>query len=165
MAEKKENKGNVMFGDIRAMFEGGMMGLSSRSLDLAHAYKVVSFKTKLKNAYHEFNDRKEQLAKEAGIEDGNEFAKRMNELAAKNQRTESEEQEFKEMIAKNEKFNGLFDKLLEDYIDIEPKVMPYEEWRKLQEENKELKFGKFEMLAQFETALEGILWKAPEGVE
>ena len=89
----------------------------------------------------------------------------MNELAAKNQRTEAEEQEFKEMIAKNEKFNGLFDKLLEDYIDIEPKVMPYEEWRKLQEENKELKFGKFEMLAQFETTLEGILWKAPEGVE
>lgn len=165
MAEKKEKKGNVLFGDIQAMFEGGMMGISSRTLDSAHAYKVASFKTKLKNAYQEFNDRKEQLAKEAGIEDGNKFVRRMNELAAKNQRTEAEEQEFKDVVSKNEEFNGLFDKLLEDRIDIEPKVMPYEEWRKLQEENKELKFGKFEMLARFETALEGILWKAPEGVE
>lgn len=161
MAEKKEKKGNVMFGDIKAMFEGGMMGISSRTLDLAHAYKVVSFKTKLKNAYHEFNDRKEQLAKEVGIEDGNLFAKRLNELTAKNQRTEAEEQEFKEMIVKNDKFDGLFGKLLEDYIDIEPKVMPYEEWRKLQEENKELKFNRFELLAQFENTLEGILWAAP----
>ena len=90
------------------------------------------------------------------------FARRLNELAAKNQRTEAEEQEFKELIVKNEKFDGLFNKLLEDCIDIEPKVMPYEEWRKLQEENKELKFSKFELLAQFENALEGILWKAPE---
>lgn len=161
MAEKKEKKGNVMFGDIKAMFEGGMMGISSRTLDLAHAYKVASFKTKLKNAYHELNDRKEQLVKEAGIEDGNVFARRLNELAAKNQRTEAEEQEFKDWIVKNEKFDGLFNKLLEDSIDIEPKVMPYEEWRKLQEENKELKFSKFELLAQFENALEGILWAAP----
>lgn len=161
MAEKKEKKGNVLFGDIQAMFEGGMMGLSSRTLDSAHAYKVASFKTKLKNAYQEFNDRKEQLTKEAGIEDGNEFAKRMNTLAAKTPRTDSEEQEFKDLIAKNEKFNGLYEKLLEDRTDIEPKVMPYEEWRKLQEENKELKFSNFELLAQFENALEGILWAAP----
>ena len=165
MAEKNDKKGNMTFADIRIMFENGLMGISSRSLDLAHAYKVVSFKTKLKNAYNEYNDRREQLAKDCGIEDGNSFAKRMNQLASIVERTEAEDKEFKEMVAKNEQFNGMFEKLMADTYEIEPKVMPYEEWRKLQEENKEVKIGKFELLAQFEISLEGILWKAPEGVE
>ena len=162
MAEKTEKKGNITFADIRVMFENGMMGLSSRTLDLAHAYKAVSFKTKLKNAYQELNDRREQLTKEVGIEDGNAFAQRLNALAANNNRTEAEEAELKEMVEKNEKFNGLFNQLMNDSYYMEPKVMPFEEWRKLQEENKELKLGNFEMLVQCETILEGILWKAPE---
>lgn len=163
MAEKKEKKeGNIKFADIQAMYESGMMGISSRTLDLAHAYKVVSFKTRLKNAYQAFNDRREQLLKEVGIDDGNRFANRLQELSAIKLRSEAEEAELKDLVEKNKKFGELFGELQKDLYEIEPKTMPFEEWRKLQEENKDVKFGNFEMLAQFETVLEGILWKAPE---
>jgi hypothetical protein len=163
MAEKKEKKeGNIKFADIQAMYESGMMGISSRTLDLAHAYKVVSFKTRLKNAYQAFNDRREQLLKEVGIDDGNRFANRLQELSAIKLRSEDEEAELKDLVEKNKKFGELFGELQKDFYEIEPKTMPFEEWRKLQEENKDVKFGNFEMLAQFETILEGILWKAPE---
>lgn len=162
MAEKKENKGNVTFADIKAMYEGGMMGLTSRTLDIAHAYKVSSFKTKLKNAYQEMDSRRLQLVKDAGIEDGNAHDKRLRELSVNKQRTEAEELEFKELVAKNEAFKGLYEQLLQDRYEIEPKTMPFGEWMKLQEANKDIKFGNCEVLAQFETLLEGILWAAPE---
>lgn len=162
MADKKEKKGNVTFADIKVMFEGGMMGLTARTLDVAHAYKVSSFKTKLKNAYQEMENRHLQLVKDAGIEDGNAFDKRLRELSVIKERTENEEQEFKDMVAKNESLRGMYGQLLQDHYEIEPKVMPFGEWMKLQEANKDIKFGNCEILAQFETLLEGILWTAPE---
>lgn len=163
MAEKKEKKeGNIKFADIQAMYESGMMGISSRTLDRAHAYKVVSFKTRLKNAYQAFNDRREQLLKEVGIDDGNQFANRLQELSTIKLRSEAEEAELKDLVEKNKKFGELFGELQKDFYEIEPKTMPFEEWRELQEENKDVKSGSFELLAQFETILEGILWKAPE---
>lgn len=164
MAEKQTKTDNSMikFVDIKAMFESGMMGISSRTLDIAHSYKVVQFKTKLKNAYDEFNTLREKALAEAGIEDGNKFSAKFNELKEKNERSDADEKLFKELKEKNERFNGLFENLLNEPCKIEPKTMPYDQWRALLEENKNIKNGNFEMLAQFETILCGILWAAPE---
>lgn len=161
MAEKKEKKeGSIKFADIQTMYERGMMGISSRTLDIAHAYKVVQFKTKLKNAHDEFEKLRLQAVKDAGIEDGDAFSIKFNALANK-KRTEEEEKEFKPLAELNDRFNKMLGDILNDTCVIEPKTMPYEEWRKLQEENKEIKLGQFELLAQCESMLEGILWAAP----
>ena len=163
MAKKMEiSKPSIKFGAVKTLVENGVEALSSTSLGIEHAYKVVQFKTKIKHAYSEFENRRQQAIKEAGIEDGNRFQERFNTLIQNNQRTEEEENELKELVKKNNRFNELFDKLLNDDYEIEPKTMPYDQWHLLQETNKDLKLGKFELLAYFETTLEGILWKAPE---
>ena len=163
MAKKKEiSKPSIKFGVIKTLVENGVEALSSTSLSIEHAYKVVQFKTKIKHAYSEFESRRQQAIKEAGIDDGNKFSARFNALVQNNQRTEEEDEEFKGLVEKNNRFNELFNQLLEDDYEIEPKVMPFDQWHLLQEANKDLKLGKFELLAYFETTLEGILWKAPE---
>ena len=160
--ELKVDKKTLKFAEIKAMFEGGIMALSSRTLDVAHAYKVAQFKVKIKNAYSEFENRHQQNLKEAGIDDSDNFFKRLQTLANNTKRTEEEKKELDELIAKNERLNQLFSQLLNDDYVIEPKVMPYEQWHLLQEANKDIKNGNLELLAQFEIALEGILWSAPE---
>jgi len=161
MAEKKE--GNIRYADVDVLFNNNFMAAKSFTLDIAHAYKVVQFKSRLKNAFMEIVERVKIIDSEVGIDDHNRHQARFNELLAKQDKTEDEKKELKEASEKNIKFNQLYNQLLEDKTTIEPKTMPYAEWRKFQEENHDLKNGQYELLVQLEPALEDILWKAPEG--
>ena len=174
------------------MNASGMANITSHSLEAAHAYKVVQFKSRLRNAAEAFGKTQQSFLKEVGIEDPEKFDRRRQELAERARRkelaekanrtkeenelfdklneklkgqknlTKAEEEELKGMDEKLKRYNDLSEALMNEDAEIEPKTMPYEQWKALQDENRELKVQGVELLTLCEADLEGILWKAPE---
>lgn len=150
--------------EMKFIADSGILNLTSHSLDAAHAYKVVSFKTRVRNAVDALAKAQEAFLKEAGIDDPQAFDARRTELNKKEIRklTKAEAQELTDLNAKMERFNQLTLAQMNEDANIEPKAMPYDQWKALQDENKDIKAQGVELLTLCEAQLEGILWKAPE---
>lgn len=149
--------------ELRYIADNGLFLLTSHDLDAAHAYKVVQFKTRVKNAIEALTKTQESFVKEAGIDDPQAFDTRRAELNGKEKRTKQEESELKDLNAKMERYNQLVVAQMNEEAAIEPKTMPYAQWKALQDENKGIKVeGGVELLTLCEAQLENILWKAPE---
>lgn len=162
-------KGNVNF-----MVNNGMMDITAHTLDAAHAYKVVKFKNILRDINRGVEESEKSFHKELAIDDA--FINRINELI----KLESEgtiNKKDKEELAKlrdtDKRFGEMRNAMLDEEANLsDVKIMPYEEWKKLQDENKDKKLyyrnrkGEItdtrELLMVFENELEGVLWKAPE---
>ena len=147
---------------MKFIADSGILNLTSHSLDAAHAYKVVSFKTRVRNAVDALAKAQEAFLKEAGIDDPQAFDSRRAELSKKEKLTKAEDSELKDLNAKMERFNQLTLAQMNEDANIEPKTMPYDQWKALQDENKDIKAQGVELLTLCEAQLEGILWKAPE---
>lgn len=139
-----------------------MLAVTAHTLSPAHAYKVYKFKKTLKAAYSEFEKEKRALLAEAEIEDPDKFNEAL--IAARKDDTK----DLAELEAKLAKYNGLVRELLDEDKELAGvKPLPYEEWFKLQNENRECSHpgtdAKFDILSGLiEEILEGILWTAPE---
>ena len=159
-------KGNVQF-----LVKNGMMDITAHTLDAAHSYKVVKFKNILRDINRQADDMEESFYKELGIDD--KFSARFSELLNKEKLTKAEQTELDKFKDTDKRFGEMRNAMLDEEADLkDAKVMPYEEWKKLQDENKDAMLiyrnaqgqviGKRELLMVFENELEGILWKAPE---
>lgn len=149
------------------------MDVTAHTIDAAHAYKVVKFKNILKNFMSDIDKMDEGFRKELNIDDA--FIARINILTDKDEKdlTKKEKEELASLRETDIKYGKMRDSLLNEEVDMsEAKAMPYEEWKKLQDENKDKKLyyrnrqgqvlSERELLLVFEPELEGILWKAPE---
>ena len=148
--------------EMKFLVENGILNLTSHNLEAAHAYKVVQFKNRMRNAVEALGKTQQGLVGEAGITEPEAFDARREELAKKEKRTKSEEAELKDMNDKLNRLNELTNALMMADAEIEPKTMPYEQFKALQDENKDIKAQGIEILTLAESQLEGILWKAPE---
>ncbi len=160
-------------GNIEFLFKNGMMNITAHTLDAAHAYKVVKFKSILKNVMNNIGEMEKSFSKELGIDDA--FINRINDLLSKDEKdlTKKEKEELAGLREIDNKFGEMRKAMLQEEADLsEAKTMPYEEWKKLQDENKDQQLSyrdnlgqiinQRELLMVFEAELEGILWKAPE---
>lgn len=160
--------------DAQFLYQNGMNDLTTHTLDAAHAYKVVKFKNVLRDICNKINDGEQALYKDLDINEA--FIKRLNELQGKEKRNQKEKEELDKMLATDKRFGEMRDTMLNEEADLsEAKTMPYEQWKKLQDENKErilslydnkgnLK-GTKELLMAYEELLEGVLWAAPMDAE
>lgn len=140
----------------------GIQSMTNHSLDTAQAYKVVKFRKAFNAALDAIAEDQKALLKEAGIEDSVAFNQEMDELRKAN-RTPEQEAKLKEMEAKVKRYNEMNLELLKEEVTLDCKALPYEEWHKLQNENKEVGDKKIDLLAGWvEDMLEGCLWTAPE---
>lgn len=141
----------------------GIQSMTNHSLDTAQAYKVVKFRKAFNAAIDAIAEDQKALLKESGIgEDKQSFNKEMDELRKAN-RTPEQEAKLKEMEAQLKRYNEMNLELLKEEVTLDCKAMPYEDWRKLQNENKEVGDKKVDLLSGYvEDVLEGILWTAPE---
>lgn len=141
----------------------GIQSMTNHSLDTAQAYKVVKFRKAFNAAIDAIAEDQKALLKESGIgEDTQSFNKEMDELRKAN-RTPEQEAKLKEMEAQLKRYNEMNLELLKEEVTLDCKAMPYEDWRKLQNENKEVGDKKVDLLSGYvEDVLEGILWTAPE---
>lgn len=140
----------------------GIQSMTNHSLDTAQAYKVVKFRKAFNAALDAIAEDQKALLKEAGIEDSVAFNQEMDELRKAN-RTPEQDAKLKEMEAKVKRYNEMNLELLKEEVTLDCKALPYEEWHKLQNENKEVGDKKIDLLSGWvEDVLEGVLWKAPE---
>lgn len=140
----------------------GIQSITNHTLDAAQAYKVVKFRKSFNAAIDAIAEDEKALLKEAGIEDAPSFNKELDELRKAN-RTPEQEDKYKEMTEKVKRYNELHAEMLQEDVTLDCKALPYAEWHKLQNENKEFGPQKLDVLSgHVEEDLEGILWVAPE---
>lgn len=147
---------------IIMLANAGVQSITNHTLDASQAYKVVKFRKAFNAALDAISEDEKGLLKEAGIEDAPSFNKELDELRKAN-RTPEQEDKYKEMTEKVARYNELHAEMLQEDVTLDCKALPYAEWHKLQNENKEIGERKLDLLSGWvEDMLEGILWTAPE---
>ena len=150
--------------DIILLANLGVANITNHSLDPAHAYKVVKFRKAVKSAIEELSKDEDALRKDAGIEDAQAFDEELAKLRTIQNPDKAEKDRLAEMEAKLKRFVELRVALLDEEVSLDCKAMPYAEWHKLQNENKdrELNGRKEDILSGYvEDILEGVLWETP----
>ena len=149
--------------DIIILAKIGVQYITNHSLDPAHAYKVVKFRKELTAALEAIGKEEEALRKDAGIEDAKAFDDELKALRDNKGRNEEQNKKLDEMEAKLKRFIDLQAEMQKEEVELACKAMPYAEWHKLQNENKEFGQQKIDILSGYvEDMLEGVLWEAPE---
>lgn len=153
--------------EIVTLVTGGVHNLTAHSLDAVHAFRLVKFKSELEKSYAKFKEDDNALLLEIGIEDPYAFDKRHTELKNKASLTKAEKQELVDLNLKIDRLTVMRNTLANEPVELDGvKPMPYEQWKKLQDENHNAIItidGKsIEILTLAEPVLENILWTAPE---
>lgn len=155
----------MKYSDVLMLISGGVLAMTSHELSINSAYIVTKFKRELTKLLEEWQEKNNSLIKEAGIEDGEAFDKRKDELTKKvkeGKLNNSEAKELEKLNSQMDRLNGLRAKLADDDVTVNVKPMPFEDWHTFKNENKELKLNGFETLELADSVLENILWIAPE---
>lgn len=138
---------------------------TNHSLPNASAYKVFKFRKVLGNILNTISESEKSLLKEVGIEDATKFDERLSTLRVLEKPSKKESKELEDMQAQLEKYSGLRDQLYSEEADLSSvKAMNYDDWRKLQNENKEVEVNgvkKDVFSGKVEELLEGVLWTEP----
>lgn len=151
--------------DILALVNAGALNATQHELSSAHSYKVFKFKSLLRKELAAIQEADGELLKECGIEDANLFDARLAELRKLEAPTKEEKKELDEMTEKLAKYLEQQKELYNEEVTLDVKPIPYDEWAKLQNENKAVNFlgnTKDVFSGYVEELLFGVLWKAPE---
>lgn len=141
--------------------DGGFSAITTHSLVASSAYSVYKLKKAVINAAMSIATMEDNFLKESGIDNTAEFNQNLASLrrAGKAEDIKAEEDKLK-------RYNELRRTMMEDETEIEPvKPIRYDDWRKLQEENKSKKVNGLEtdvLSGTTEMLLEGILWAPPK---
>lgn len=152
--------------EVIVLINGGILKVSSHDLDNAQAYKVFKLKKALKDLQSSIAKEEEELFKEVGIEDTRSFFTKVEEIKAKENRDEADIAALKESNEKIEKFNSLRANMIREEVSLDGvKPIPYDDWRKLQKENKSIEVnGKnVDVLSGMnELILANVFWLEPK---
>lgn len=150
--------------DIIAMVNAGLLYATQHELSTAHSYKVFKLKSEVRKAFDAIGEAEEALRKDCGIEDGAAFDRRLTELRNLTERTAKEQKELDEM---NKTLKGYIEQQLllhAEEVTLDVKAMPYEEWVRLQNENKakDINGKTYDIFSGYmEELLFGVLWSEP----
>lgn len=151
--------------DIINIANAGVLNITAHDLDVAQSYKVFKFKKWVRNTLKSIQDDEKDLLAEVGITDAPAFDQRRSELLAKEERTAEEQTELDKLNGQAEGYFNRQNELYNEEVTREVKAMPYESWKKLQDENRAVEVnGKATdvLMGYVEDVLEGVLWEAPE---
>lgn len=152
--------------DVVYLVNSGVQLTTGHSLSNASAYKAFKFRKVISSILNSVSEGEKGLLTEVGIDDASKFDERLAVLRATDKPTEEEVKELETMQAQLEKYSGLRDQLYSEEADLSSvKAMNYDDWRKLQNENKEVEVNgvkKDVFSGKVEELLEGVLWAAPD---
>ena len=147
--------------EIAELVDGGFSAITTYSLNATDAYRVYKLKKAILEAAMNINTSEQNFLDESGIKDTMAFNQRLLEL-----KRQGDSEERQEAEAKLKRYNEMRLAMMEDEADIAgDKLIRYESWRKLQEENKNKKFNGRDvdiLSGRAEMLLEGVLWAPPE---
>ena len=151
--------------DVVYLVNSGVQLTTGHSLSNASAYKAFKFRKVISSVLNSVSEGEKGLLTEVGIEDASKFDERLAVLRATEKPTEEEVKELETMQAQLEKYSGLRDQLYSEEADLSSvKAMNYDDWRKLQNENREVEVNgvkKDVFSGKVEELLEGVLWTEP----
>lgn len=158
----------------------GLLQTTEHDVPAEDAYKSYKFRKAIEKANKAIEEKRQELVKTAGIEDGAKFDERRKELAAKT-RSEKEQKELDELNEKLKKFEELHNELMKDESDLGENIIPmsWAGFHALSNENKRTAVqiptgeknedGSPKMATQFvdvfracEGLLDGVLFKGDE---
>lgn len=149
---------------IVALINSGILASTSHTLPVAHNYKVYSFKKSLKKAFEEYTQKEEDLLKECGIENPQEFNSKLHAFSIAENLSVDEQGEFNTMKEIVNNYNKLHAELNKDEVEVPCKTIDYESWVLLQRENNHKDLGGREVdifSGEVEELLEDKFWLAP----
>lgn len=153
--------------DIITLVNCGVLNMTAHNLKPAHAYKAFKLKREIEKAFNDIQEEQKSIREENGVTEelDNKIQKIIDKINIKIKVSEDERQE---MLAYNEKtrrVTSLLEKAAEGDVNIDVKTIPYEDWRQLQDENrdKEINGRHYDVLGgKAEIILEGIFWEEPK---
>lgn len=151
--------------DIINIANAGVLNITAHDLDVAQSYKVFKFKKWVKGILKSVDVDEKCLLEEVGITDAPAFDQRRSELLAKESKTTEEQAELDKLNSQAEGYFNRRNELYNEEVKPEVKAVPYEAWKKLQDENSAVEVnGKATdiLTGYIEEVLEGVLWEAPE---
>lgn len=154
--------------ELIAIVNSGVLNITNHTLEPAQAYKVVKFRSEVKDKFSKLHEAEQALIKDAGIEDGQAFDKELAELRAVEKPGKEQKARLEEMEGKLKRFGELRAELLKEEVALDCKKMPYDAWHQLQKENaeKEINGRKVDLLPNWvEDLLCDVLWEAPADEE
>lgn len=151
--------------DVVTLVNAGALNATQHTLSSAHSYKVFKFKSLLRKELASLQEAEMELLKECGIEDGAFFDERLTALRKLEAPDDEEKKELADMTEKLQKYIEQRNELHNENVTLDVKTIPYGEWVKLQNENKEVEINgmKHDVFSGYvEELLFGVLWTAPE---
>ncbi len=123
--------------DIIKLYNAGIVEVSAQTLPAAHAYKVFKLKREVEKAYKAIEEEQEGIMEQQGLTKGyrQEIAEIINMDATS--RTDAQKAKVKEYTRAMQTVNDLFEQQGKDDVSLDIKTIPYQQWRKLQAENKD----------------------------
>ena len=150
--------------DIIKLYKAGIIEVSAHTLSAAHAYKVFRLKREVEKAYKAIEEDQEKLMDGEGLT--RELRERIADIFGKesNMVTDADKAAVKEYQAIQRKVEKLFEEQGKEEVSLDIKTIPYNEWRKLQDENKAKKINdkEVDILAGIaEIILAEVFWVEP----
>lgn len=154
--------------DIYTLQIGGIQLCTAHTLNAAQAYKLYKLKKFVQSGFDAIEEDRKSLVKSVFGDNAEDELKELNRINGidKAQRTDDENAQLAELKEKLQKADSLIKEMFDEDVDTSSvKAMPYEDWHKLQVENREVQYGngsKADVLSgNIESILEDVLWKAP----
>ena len=152
--------------DIITLINCGILSMTAHDLKPAQAYKAFKLKKEVGKAFKEIQEEQKGIREDNGLTEDVE-SKVKGIIDKMNMRSSVTEDEKQEVLAHNElqrKVSSLYREANTEEVTLDIKPIPYEDWRKLQEENRHKAIGEkeFDILGgEAEIILETIFWDAP----
>lgn len=150
--------------DIIKLYKSGIIEVSAHTLSAAHAYKVFKMKREVEKTHKAIEEDQEKIMEEVGLT--KEFREKIADIFGKeaNLVTDADKAAVKEYQALQRKVEKLFEEQSKEDVSLDIKTIPYNEWRKLQDENKAKKINdkEVDILAGIaEIILAEVFWVEP----
>lgn len=162
-------KTTLTYGEITALVNSGVLGISARTLGAGDRYNVFNFKSRLREAAEGYEKRDKELVRECGVEDAAEFDRRLRELRDKMDLTEKEAAELDGMNARLETIKEQRRQMMDDTVEMSVRPIGHEAWFALRDENAAVKGSdgkEHDLLPDWvESLLFGKFWTAPEDAD
>ena len=152
--------------DIITLVNCGILSVTAHDLKPAQAYKAFKLKKEVEKAFKDIQEEQKGIREDNGLTEDMEN-KVKGIIDKMNMRFSVTEDEKQEVLAHNElqrKVSSLCREANKEEVILDIKPIPYEDWRKLQEENRHKAIGEkeFDILGgKAEIILETIFWDAP----
>lgn len=148
--------------DIVIMWNSGIQNITCDTLPASSRYKTLKFKNIFNKVFDSVQALEKDLLEASGIQDIQSFDSELKDLRDKKSRTEEEDEKYKEMSDKMDRYLKIRTEMLNDTVALDNiQTIPYEDWHLLRRENRS-KDNKEILTNYIEDVLKGVFWEEPD---